>query len=1116
MNYLRFFRFLLLGALLASACPAAESIALYNGAQISGTFPVNPAFVSINDIRMEFRLHNFTQPADYYGWMFYFDNFYVRFLGSSVILNCSDNDDNYAGTFIDLKGRTDVIVRFQRDKENSRLTLEVWNSDGTGYTYVKTPLTSVQTANVAGTPIKFGAPTTTTDLAYLRMYSSVLPLGSPPPSRTNADLADWEFEGNLNDKSGHGVNLAGSSSYAPTPALPINVVFDGNGAQHVWSANHGSILLDGTATYSSVDDPNYTFTWSETAGTGTGEFSAANGITTSFSAFVAGDYKIRLTASDGLTTGYQEVDVGAVNTDDRGIVQTGNPAMDIALGPLSMWGTSPWPWYDQTELADADALYTLVTTPPAYGQTPLGGTVSAVNASSTLTGVGTNFYRDLTDCDPSSGSGNAFTCTSNVPYASLSDIQLRDRYFVPDVNCAASPTLNINSTIAFPIYNSGSSVLAGCTAGVVYQISLQGCLTAGGAACSGGVQWTTATAYTAGTTVLDASYHVQQCITGGTSGGLPPAWNDAGGMTTDGGVTWQDQGLAFYTLSQGTPLLWLWWNAPDGSGTGRMLLQVSTINSPASLTLLGYGGYPGPTAQSSLVQYSNPSMPELGIYWNYTGQPSNNINYYDVVHALYKLYYRTNLTRYLTEARTLADNWYQFATSQGYYYGAPRAMGYLGMVDRAIDGRPAIWHALDQYFSYSTNASLFQTATPRSVGYSFDTRETGYAVRYMARMAALDPDTGWHQTACSYLHNIVANVYQATQDSLGQWEVDLYTENASYPGARLMNRFGSSPWRDAMSGLALEDSYDILRNNCGDSNTAAIALATVTKEADFTHDYGQGTSFTGSGVGQFANVMYGSMSSTNIHSYSTYGNHYPLTAGAVSVTAGSPGVSGTGTNFTAIFSAIYKGTALQTGVDPAFIGVPGLYFGSCNDVLPVQAVIDDTHLTLATSWPCASASNVTLTNLGWLAAPSAATNCATSGSVATTCEGAPDPSLSHELHAMWSWLYWRTGNSKYMTWALQSAGTDYGGSGGGPGSSLPPAGPYATGYTGNFLSSLPPCGIAPCGGYGEAVALGKDFGFSAGAGNANNAMAYLILGSPETPVLNRRFSGQTRTIGHVK
>jgi len=1113
MKHIKFVIFFAIMA--ASVCSGAQSIALANGTQASGRFPASPEFVSIGDIRMEFRLHGLTEAVDYYGWIFQFGQFYARFLQSSLILNMVDNYDAFVSDNLDLKGRTDVVVRFQRDHANNRLTLEAWNtSDSSGYVAATLPLTAFNTANVAGTTVAFGAPSTSTNLSYLRLYSTVLPLNSPPPSRTNGDLADWEFEGNLVDKSGHGINLTGTASFTATPSYPIGVKFGQFGAQRVWSANNGSLSLDGSVTYSSIDDPNYTYSWSQVSGPGIGVFSAPRSATTHFTAFVPGDYKIRLTAGDGVGTNSLDVDMGAVKTDSKGIVQTGNPEMDVALGPLSMWGTSPWPWYDLAEMAGADSLYPLVTTPPAYGQTALSGTITAVNGSPTVTGVGTNFYRDLTDCDPSSGSGSAYTCQSNVPYSSLSDIQLRDRYFIPDVNCSGSPTLNVNSTIALPIYNGGTNTPASCTAGSIYQFALQGCLTTGGAVCNVGPPWAPSTAYSAGTTTLDAAYHVHTVIAGGTSGGSTPVWNDSSGTTTDGGVTWQDKGPAFYTLSPGFPVVWFWWNSPDGPGTGRIWMNVSAINSATSFTIFG-GGYLGPTTQSAGIQYSNPSLPELGIYWNYTGQPSNNLNYYDVVHALYKLYYRTGLTKYQTEARTFADNWYKFATGQGYYYGAPRAMAYLGMIDRAVDGRPSIWKALEQYLTFPPIVSIFQTSTPQSVGFQFDTRETGYSARYIARLAALDPNPGWHATGCTYLHNIVANIYHPVQDIFGQWEVDDYTENASFAGAKLNGRFGSSPWRDAMSGLALEESYDVLKSQCGDFSTAALALTTVINEANFTHDYGEGRNSFGPGVGQFGNVMFGSMIETNIHAYSIAapGQYvFPLTTGTLAVVNGSPNVVGTGTNFTTIFSALYRGSSPQEGVDAIFIGIPGLFSSSCSEVLRVASVIDDTHLTLTTNWPCASASGINGNGFGWIGTPSASTNCALFGSVATTCEGPIDPSLSHEVHAMWSWLYWKTGITKYKTWAQESAGTDYGGSGGGPGSLLAPAGPYATGYTGNFLASLPPCGSAPCGGGGPS-ALGKDYGFSAGAGNANNAMAYFILGSPGDPFVNRRFSGQVRITG---
>ena len=196
----------------------------------------------------------------------------------------------------------------------------------------------------------------------------------------------------------------------------------------------------------------------------------------------------------------------------------------------------------------------------------------------------------------------------------------------------------------------------------------------------------------------------------------------------------------------------------------------------------------------------------------------------------------------------------------------------------------------------------------------------------------------------------------------------------------------------------------------------------------------------------------------------------------------------------------------MTGVDATFIGIPAqkTNAASCNAVLPVASVQSDTQLTLATPWSCTSASGIDGVGYGWIASPAAPANCAVLGSIAQTCEGVPDPSLSHEVHAIWSWLYWQTHDLKYLTWALQSAGTDYGGRGGGPGTPTAPVGPFATGNVGNFLWALPACtapdfAAPPCGGYGAINSLGKNYAFSAGAGNANNALAYLMLGSPTIP-----------------
>jgi hypothetical protein len=1039
-----------------SVCSGAQSIVLTNGTQATGSYPTRAALTSLSTFRFEFRLHNFTPAVDQNGWIVTFGPIWstgigVRFLpqpNGHIVINVADfPGDNIS---IDLGNRTDMLVRFQRSA--SGLTLEAWNPDGTNYAHAEAPLGNYSLA-LSGTTVTFGASTCSTDLAYMRVYSTVLTENSPPPSRTDGDLGDWEFEGNLNDISSYRAKLSGAVSYAPTPTIPVNVSFGQFGSQRVWSANLGSLALNASGTYSSVDNPAYVYTWSQVSGPSTGTFSNPNQISTTFSAPVPGDYLINLAVSDGVTTGQLSVDFGAVITDANGIVQTGNPSMDIALGPLTIWGTSPWPWYDLTEMADADSLYSLVTTPPTYGINPLSGTITVTNAGNgagqIVTGTGTNFLADIIDCNSSSSSGTTYTCTA-PSLSSLSDFPARDRFWIPDVDSTSSPTLNINGYGALPV--TGGPF----TAGQAYHLSINPGLT---------------------------SYQ---------------AYLDSG------------------------PLIYVWLTSPSPA---LVLENVQPWCKPlpckaisaTQLTLLNYNGWIGPS-QSGL-SYSHPDTQEQFVYWNYASQPSNNLDYYDVVHALYKLAYRTGLTKYLTEARTFADLWYLYSVGQGYWTNPPRAMGLLGIIDRAIDGQPAYWTALDNWFPLEGEYPVFTYMIPQTVAFPFDTRETGYAVRYAVRAAALfansdgTPNPAKRTAYCAMLHNVVVNVLAGAQDSLGQWESDGYSANISAPYAKLNGKFGSSPWRDAMSGIALEEAYPILSNQCNDPSSAATALTTAVNFAILLHDQGEGT-----GYGQFGNINYASAQYTNVHGYSiaVAGQWIlPNTTGALNVTSGGTTVTGTGTNFTAIYSAIYKGQTPAVAVDASFIAVPAQRDNgaSCDLVLPVASVQSDTQLTLATAWPCASASNVTGAGYGWMAAPAAPNNCASYGSSALTCEGVPDPSLAHEMHMVWSWLYWQTGDNKYRTWAQQSMGTDYGGPGGGPGTPTVPVGPYATGNPGNFAWDLPACVSAPspCGGYGPVIGLGKNYAFSAGAGNANNALAYLSM----TPLTSSRGANPSPPIRRI-
>jgi len=59
---------------------------------------------------------------------------------------------------------------------------------------------------------------------------------------------------------------------------------------------------------------------------------------------------------------------------------------------------------------------------------------------------------------------------------------------------------------------------------------------------AGGAQWQPLTPYALGDEITDPQGHIQKVIVPGISGASAPTWNDSGGTTLDGSVTWFDTG----------------------------------------------------------------------------------------------------------------------------------------------------------------------------------------------------------------------------------------------------------------------------------------------------------------------------------------------------------------------------------------------------------------------------------------------------------------------------------------------------------------------------------------------------------------------------------------------
>jgi hypothetical protein len=113
-------------------------------------------------------------------------------------------------------GKSDLLFRAQFDPARSRITLETWNLDGTGYRSATEAIGNVSNMNMAASRLTLGA--TAYNLFYarvkvdwIRMLDGALALNTGPPTAAvptgAAALWRYELDGNGSDASGSGMNL---------------------------------------------------------------------------------------------------------------------------------------------------------------------------------------------------------------------------------------------------------------------------------------------------------------------------------------------------------------------------------------------------------------------------------------------------------------------------------------------------------------------------------------------------------------------------------------------------------------------------------------------------------------------------------------------------------------------------------------------------------------------------------------------------------------------------------------------------------------------------------------------------------------------------------------------
>ncbi|MDA0203802.1 MAG: hypothetical protein O3A53_19035 [Acidobacteria bacterium] len=159
-----------------------------------------------------------------------------------------------------------------------------------------------------------------------------------------------------------------------------------------------AVTWDGTTSISGADvDPALTYLWSDQTGGGGLTFSSSTASQPTISCASFGEYIVRLAVTDAdAGTDSVDVTIGCVETDDLYRVTYADPDVGFLLGPMIMWGKSPWPYIDERHVVYADYYGGLAVskTAPNHSDdwnTNLAGTVSVTNGDATVTGSGTSF-----------------------------------------------------------------------------------------------------------------------------------------------------------------------------------------------------------------------------------------------------------------------------------------------------------------------------------------------------------------------------------------------------------------------------------------------------------------------------------------------------------------------------------------------------------------------------------------------------------------------------------------------------------------------------------------------------------------------------------------------------
>lgn len=274
-----------------------------------------------------------------------------------------------------------------------------------------------------------------------------------------------------------------------------------------------------------------------------------------------------------------------------------------------------------------------------------------------------------------------------------------------------------------------------------------------------------------------------------------PFWNVAGtgtisvttnsAVVTGSGTTFTTtfcQGPGNPSTPKSTARIRIWYPlAAVPGGTGRRGMYVASCQSDTQMTLTRPWNTMGFVASGSPgwnYSYDDDS-PAYGAVWTTNAAPAD---FYDAVAGFYSLYYRSGIDDYLNVARSLADNFWQYRLDSGRNYftgegynGFPRNNSLLGLILRALDGRPDMWSGLELVFNYDiyqfhAYIQAFGSWQHDTMGNFGDPREGGYSLAEVAYCALFDTGNPAQQAACrTELAEIVESGLKTARSADGNW-----------------------------------------------------------------------------------------------------------------------------------------------------------------------------------------------------------------------------------------------------------------------------------------------------------------------------------------------------------